>query len=342
MMHFSSSNSDYISIAELDPGYCRFKINYRSLERVMHCSSFYSPKVEVGGVCLSLRYNRSYYYPMAMGVASFDIHFGAFWDFRKTFEISFLGNDGKPVVTASQGGHNHIFPLLVPKMFLEKEALVDGCFFIHCKVPGAVPERPGQELSLSRQLGKLLEDKETTDMSLEVNGEIFYAHRSILGARSPVFKAQLKLKSQLISIEDMETEVFKYLLEYIYTDTINGNPEIPSTSLAQQLLVAANRYGIEGLRIKCEEKLSKDVSLDSVLTCFALAEKHNCSKLKEACFKFATEPANLGNLIFTEEYLQFMQNYPALVSELRSRSGCSEKGAQNIYSIVNKKNSCWT
>ncbi|KAJ3686360.1 hypothetical protein LUZ61_015524 [Rhynchospora tenuis] len=329
MMNSSSTYSDDISIAELDPGYCRFKINYRSLERVMHYSSFYSPKVEVGGVGLSLRYTRAYY-PLGMSVASFDIYFGTIWDFNNIFEISFLDDEGKPAVTASQGGHDHILPLVIPKMFLEKEALVDGCFFIDCKVSDTVPERPGQQLSLSQQLGKLLEDRETTDMSLGVNGEIFYAHRSILGARSPVLKAQLKSKLLLIRIEDMETEVFKYLLQYIYTDTIDGNPEVPSASLAQQLLVAADRYGIEGLRIKCEEKLSKDVSLDSVLTCFALAEKHNCSKLREACFKFATKPANLGNLIFTEEYLQFMQNHPALVAELPSRSGCSEIVAQNF------------
>ncbi|KAJ3686359.1 hypothetical protein LUZ61_015523 [Rhynchospora tenuis] len=194
------------------------------------------------------------------------------------------------------------------------------------------------------QLGKILEGGEMTDMTLEVNGEVIHAHKGILAARSPYFKALLfgsmvESKVPYLRIEDTETEVFKYLLQYIYTDTIDRNPEIPSTNLAQKLLVAADRYGVEGLKIKCEEKLSKDISLNSVLSCFALAEKYYCSNLKEACFKFATEPANLGNLIFTEEYLQFMQGYPALIAELRCRSGSSESGSQ--ISSFNVKGANW-
>ncbi|KAJ1691010.1 hypothetical protein LUZ63_015165 [Rhynchospora breviuscula] len=180
-----------------------------------------------------------------------------------------------------------------------------------------------QEVSLPVQLGDLLKGGEMTDVVIQVNEELFHAHSSILRARSPVFKEELSgsvFASRAIMIKDMKTKVFKYLLQYIYTDTIDGNHGIPSSNLARHLLVAADRYGIKGLRIKCEGKLSKDVSLDSVWSCFIFAEEHNCSKLKEACFKFATAGTNLAKLVFTEEYLQFMQNYPDLVAELRKRS----------------------
>ncbi|KAJ4788973.1 BTB/POZ domain-containing protein [Rhynchospora pubera] len=163
-----------------------------------------------------------------------------------------------------------------------------------------------------------------TDVVIQVNEELFHEHSSILGARSPVFKEELSgsvFASKVITIKDKKRKVFKYLLQYIYTDTIDGrNHGIPSSNLARHLLVAANRYGIKGLRIKCEEKLIKDISMNPVWSCFIFGEENNCSKLKEACFKFTTAGTNLAKLVFTEEYLQFMQNYPDLVAELRKRS----------------------
>ncbi|KAJ3684934.1 hypothetical protein LUZ61_014098 [Rhynchospora tenuis] len=301
-------------------------------------SYFYSTEVVVGGVSLYLRYNQAKAW-YTVTDASFDISFGPNWDSRKSFELSLLDKQGNPIITAShcfEGGYFCAIPLTVPKYILHSLALVnDGYFFLLCKDSGTVLEKPGQEVSLPVQLGKILEGDEMTDMTLEVNGEVIHAHKAILAARSPYFKALLfgsmvESKLQYFKIEDTETEVFKYLLQYIYTDTIDRNSEISSTNLAHKLLVAADRYGVEGLKMKCEEKLSKNVTLDSVLSCFALADMYYCSKLKEACFEFATKPANLGSLIFTEEYLQFMQNYPALVTELRNRSGCSETVAQNF------------
>ncbi|KAJ4769993.1 BTB/POZ and MATH domain-containing protein 2 [Rhynchospora pubera] len=340
MGEFYGYYTDEISITEHETGYCRFKINYRNLEKIMDYSPFYSTEVVVGGIDFSLRYSKAFY---SLTDASFDLAFGSLWDFKKTFELSLLDKQGNPIITASQGAYHYSIPLIVPNLILDSLALVnDGYFFLLCKYSGAVPEKPRQEMSLPVQLGKLLEGDEMTDLTLEVNGEAIYAHKAILGARSPYFKALLfgsMVESKLgyLRIEDTETEVFKYVLQYIYTDTIDKSPEIPSTNLAQKLLVAADRYGVEGLKMKCEEKLSKDVTLDSVLSSFALAEKYYCGKLKEACFKFATEPANLGNLMFTEEYLQFMKNYPALVAELRSRSGCSERRTQNFYAILKRQ-----
>jgi speckle-type POZ protein len=44
---------------------------------------------------------------------------------------------------------------------------------------------------ITTHLGKLLESKETADVTFNVRGETFAAHRIILAMRSPVFKAEL-------------------------------------------------------------------------------------------------------------------------------------------------------
>lgn len=67
---------------------------------------------------------------------------------------------------------------------------------------------------IGKHLGKLLESGRFTDVTFEVDGEKFAAHKLVLAARSPVFRAQLfgPLKdqnTQCIKVEDMEAPVFK-------------------------------------------------------------------------------------------------------------------------------------
>ncbi|RLN27467.1 BTB/POZ and MATH domain-containing protein 2-like [Panicum miliaceum] len=49
-------------------------------------------------------------------------------------------------------------------------------------------------------------------------------------------------------IEDMEPAVFKMLLHFIYTDSPPGSFEGYNTATAQDLMVAADRYGMERLK----------------------------------------------------------------------------------------------
>lgn len=63
--------------------------------------------------------------------------------------------------------------------------------------------------------------------------------------------------------------------------------------MAQHLLAAADRYGIERLRLLSETRLCEDLSINSVATTLALAEQHHCFQLKDVCLKFVASPENL-------------------------------------------------
>lgn len=70
--------------------------------------------------------------------------------------------------------------------------------------------------NISNDFGKILESGKGSDVSFEADGEVFAAHKLVLAARSPVFRAQLfgPLKdknTRCIKIEDMEAPVFKVL-----------------------------------------------------------------------------------------------------------------------------------
>lgn len=68
--------------------------------------------------------------------------------------------------------------------------------------------------NIGLQFGKLLESGEGSDINFEVESEVFPAHKLVLAARSPVFRAQLfgplkEQDTQYIKIEEMQAPVFK-------------------------------------------------------------------------------------------------------------------------------------
>ncbi|CAM0958149.1 unnamed protein product [Alopecurus aequalis] len=125
---------------------------------------------------------------------------------------------------------------------------------------------------LHRQLTQVLwESKEGVDLEIEVGGETFPAHRWLLAARSPVFKAELLLSSAALSsrirVDKMDAGVFKALLHFIYTDALPKEmvekPEALVT-MAEPLLLAADRYKLERLKLICEEALCEYIDAESL------------------------------------------------------------------------------
>lgn len=83
------------------------------------------------------------------------------------------------------------------------------------------------------------------------------------------------------------------LLHFIYSDELPDFHEIvdPTTAssaiMMQHLLAAADRFGLDRLKLLCEAKLCEEVSADTVATTLSLAEQHHCTQLKFICLKFA-------------------------------------------------------
>ncbi|CAN6223460.1 unnamed protein product [Urochloa humidicola] len=173
--------------------------------------------------------------------------------------------------------------------------------------------------------GELLQNQMGADVTFLVAGERIAAHRSMLAARSPVFMAELfggmkEEASTCIEINDMEVEVFRTLLHFVYTDTV---PELEkkgeqATVMAQHLLEAADRYGLERLKMICVEKVTEEISIDTVATTLALAEQHGCSELKSRCMKFILDPpGNLHAVAATEGFKHLEASCPSVLIELR-------------------------
>ncbi|XP_044406127.1 BTB/POZ and MATH domain-containing protein 2-like [Triticum aestivum] len=196
-----------------------------------------------------------------------------------------------------------------------------------------------KEADLPSHLGDLLLSKEGADVTFEVDGKEFAAHRWMLAARSTVFKAQLfgtmnvdNATSSVVKIDDIKANVFLDLLTFIYTD---GMPEFKRDNGDEtddteeddmkkdwllQLLEAAERYGLQSLKSVCEEKLTELICKDTVADIIVVAERNRCLWLKHSCLEFVKTSTNLHTVFTADGLEQIIRTCsPSVLKELLSK-----------------------
>ncbi|XP_044506224.1 BTB/POZ and MATH domain-containing protein 4 isoform X2 [Mangifera indica] len=149
--------------------------------------------------------------------------------------------------------------------------LKDDCLKINCTVGVVVSATDCPRLhsiqvpesDIGEHFGMLLENVESSDVTFHVAGEKFHAHKLVLAARSPIFRSKffegLEADKQEIVINDLEPKVFKAMLHFIYRDSLTEDVDVTgsgtscmssvSDTLVAKLLAAADRYGLERLRL---------------------------------------------------------------------------------------------
>ncbi|XP_010227275.1 BTB/POZ and MATH domain-containing protein 2 [Brachypodium distachyon] len=184
---------------------------------------------------------------------------------------------------------------------------------------------PGPDLQ--GHLRQMWKDEQGADVTFSVGGQLFSAHRCLLAARSPVFKAELfgpmKEKSiQPVKIDDIEPLVFEALLHFVYTDSMQDDEHNKESSTAelQHLLVAADRYGLDRLRVLCESKLCEGIDVKTVATTLALAERHHYKDLKEACLEFMVPRNVLRAVMATDGFKHLLASCPWVMIEILDKT----------------------
>ncbi|KAL5101630.1 hypothetical protein RYX36_005957 [Vicia faba] len=193
------------------------------------------------------------------------------------------------------------------------------------------------ESDIGSHFGTLLENMEGSDVTFDVDGEKFPGHKIVLAARSPEFRSKflngmdIDTDKQEIVVTDLEPKVFKAMLHFIYRDTLTEEADVvPSTSssdfpgcetLRVKLLAAADKYGLERLKLMCESRLCNDIDVSSVASILTLADKCHAAELKAVCLKFAAQ--NLAAIMRTDGFESMKEKCPWLQSEiLKTIAGC--------------------
>ncbi|XP_048526946.1 BTB/POZ and MATH domain-containing protein 2-like [Triticum urartu] len=280
-------------------------------------------------------------------------------DVKAKFSVSVLDKNGEPVPSYSRTNPMRTFSegsvwssaLVIKKADLEASwHLRDDCLTIRCDLP-VMKEIKSEETrvapsDLHQHLGDLLKNKDAADLVFQVGGQRFSAHRCVLAARSSVFKAELlsamkeSSAASPIEIRDMEADVFKSLLHFIYTDSVPlletaCNKGETDVVMAGHLLVAADRFNIVRLKQICEEKLGNHIDSNMVATSLALAEQHGFHRLKEACLQFLASLSNFDAMVASDGYEHLKSSCPSVLKELIARMIPSEfKSANDVIMAI--------
>ena len=161
-----------------------------------------------------------------------------------------------------------------------------------------------------------LENKKYADFVFKVENEKISAHKVILGARSPVFDAMFQHdmkenKTNETEITDVTPAAFKALLRFIYT----GHCEVGN--LAEELLVAANKYDIQDLKQICAKELGMQLTVDNAVRLLMLSDLHQSEDLKNSAMRFINK--NAPAVMRKPSWPAFSKSHPILILQLYSK-----------------------
>lgn len=197
------------------------------------------------------------------------------------------------LITDVCNGHN-----LIPRSHLFDKAkgfLPDGNLILLCEIrvhdinkfvhasSGSNPE-----CDLGHQLGSLLESAALSDVTLVVGDKKLKAHKIILSARSPVFKAMFQHdtkenKENRVVISDCDPDVVEAMLKFIYTGDV---PKLKE--MTHNLFIIADKYQLERLKKMCEGALWEKLDVENAADTLVLAATHNLVQLKRSSIRFIT------------------------------------------------------
>ncbi|XP_043268939.1 speckle-type POZ protein isoform X1 [Venturia canescens] len=139
------------------------------------------------------------------------------------------------------------------------------------------------------------------DVTLELGDSKIPAHKVILAAHSKVFEAMFTnpMKEQHendIKVIDMEVEVFKEFLNYLYTGEVTDLDK-----MADEILAVADYYQVSPLKTICEVYMLENLCEDNAVKYIIFGDKFSCKALKDEALHFLRQSQTLLEKALIEE-----------------------------------------
>ncbi|XP_047973978.1 BTB/POZ and TAZ domain-containing protein 4-like [Salvia hispanica] len=174
--------------------------------------------------------------------------------------------------------------------------------------------------AVNTSLDRLFDEAYRADISVSTeDGGIIYAHASILGMASPVFKAMLtKLKGRgqrkrpSILIPGVPSEAVRVFIRFLYSSCYE---EEKMREFAMHLLVLSHAYAVGQLKRLCEHWLeTKLINSENVVDIFQLALLCDAPRLSIMCHRFIV--TNIKAVQATDGWQDMRTSHPVLEKEL--------------------------
>jgi hypothetical protein len=164
-------------------------------------------------------------------------------------------------------------------------------FMIRCRIESSDENDCSSHKRIAQSFEKcyssLFNDKVLSDFTIEVKGKQFAVHKTVLAARSSVFRDMFcnvgndEKSDDKIVLQNIEREVFEEMLTFIYTGKA---PNVKK--YANELLIAADFYDIRDLRTICGQILFKEITDKNVMKALEFAQNFGLQELEMRAIKF--------------------------------------------------------
>ncbi|GBL76125.1 TD and POZ domain-containing protein 3 [Araneus ventricosus] len=199
----------------------------------------------------------------------------------------------------------------------EIESVIYGCESLASIEPVNESFDEENTLSVSKRilnddLKSLFHDNIFSDIKLKSSTKTFPAHKNILSARSPVFKAMfsnnMKEKfNECVEIEDIDSDTVFRMLHYVYTAEIQDL----QWENACDLYRAADKYEILALRDECSACIKSNLSPNNACEVLILADMHQDEYLKASVQEFIFN----HDVLISEEWKHLMKTRAKLAAD---------------------------
>lgn len=179
------------------------------------------------------------------------------------------------------------------------------------------------------QISQLRRSNELCDVCLLVGGSKIYAHKIILSAASPYFRAMFtgemtESRQNQITIKDIDETAMEMLIDFCYTSKITVDEKI-----VQTLLPAACILQLQEVQDYCSEFLRSQLDPSNCLGIRAFADTHSCIELLQIAEKYMQN--NFIDIIESDEFLLLPVNQ---LIELISADELNVKKEEQVYQAV--------
>jgi speckle-type POZ protein len=111
------------------------------------------------------------------------------------------------------------------------------------------------------------------DVQLKTNdGDVLKANKTILSIRSPVFKAMLSKDAQpdsdSVEISDFNSKTLREVLRFIYCNEVED-----LDGISRDLIYAAEKYQLEGLKKICLNSIIKSLSNNNIVESLIISDR---------------------------------------------------------------------
>ncbi|TVU04997.1 hypothetical protein EJB05_48144, partial [Eragrostis curvula] len=275
----SRSEGSEVQTTLVDSALVKFKVDYEEitthLREVVHSYIF-----SAGGhmwriTCRSFTVNG----PAKCGLCTIVEHLSKSRCSKAIVEAFLMDKEGNPSTSGKQTD-------------LVENYIIDGQITIICSImvlsDSSIPVPPSD---MGKHLGHLLDNTVGTYVSFNIGGKTFHAHRAVLTARSPVFRAEL-----LGSMAE-------------------------ATMPAITLQDPCDPHSLDRLKLTCAQKLCDGLSVDTVAVTLACAQMYNCPELKNKCMDFFAKEENFKKAVLTKSFFQLGLQFPSVIDEIWERDG---------------------